>query len=176
MHFFAFVYLVYRLAADRGAPIAHPEAGESGYRTQGPRCPGGGEWRGGGGGGGYRGKLTSDFSSSNSKACTVAPTPSAMVIPSATISHRCKSVRPSSVRSSGPSPLAARAAASEPHENNPFERRLSRGVKGPSRLLLCKSGKSATASRGSGVAALRSPVTAKMSQSCSERGGGSAHG
>jgi hypothetical protein len=167
MHFFAFVYLVYRLAADRGAPIAHPEAG-AGTGRKVPR-----RWRGGGG---IPVNLTSDFSSSNSKACTVAPTPSAMVIPSATISHRCKSVRPSSVRSSGPSPLAARAAASEPHENNPFERRLSRGVKGPSRLLLCKSGKSATASRGSGVAALRSPVTAKMSQSCSERGGGSAHG
>ena len=166
MHFFAFVYLVYRLAADRGAPIAHPEAG-AGTGRKVPR-----RW----GGGGIPVNLTSDFSSSNSKACTVAPTPSAMVIPSATISHRCKSVRPSSVRSSGPSPLAARAAASESHENNPFERRLSRGVKGPSRLLLCKSGKSATASRGSGVAALRSPVTAKMSQSCSERGGGSAHG
>ena len=167
MNFFAFVYLVYRLAADRGAPIAHPEAG-AGTGRKVPR-----RWRGGGG---IPVNLTSDFSSSNSKACTVAPTPSAMVIPSATISHRCKSVRPSSVRSSGPSPLAARAAASESHENNPFERRLSRGVKGPSRLLLCKSGKSATASRGSGVAALRSPVTAKMSQSCSERGGGSAHG
>ena len=43
-------------------------------------------------------------------------------------------------------------------------------MKGPSRLLLWKSGKSAAASRGSGVAALRSPVTAKMSQSCGERG------
>ena len=49
-------------------------------------------------------------------------------------------------------------------------------MKGPSRLLLWKSGKSAAASRGSGVAALRSPVTAKMLQSCGERGGGSAHG
>ena len=43
-------------------------------------------------------------------------------------------------------------------------------MKGPSRLLLWKSaGTSVTASRGSGVAALRSPVAAKMSQSYGER-------
>ena len=66
-----------------------------------------------------------------------------------------------------PSPLAPCLStrghrATEPHENCPFGRRLSRGVKGPSRLLLRKSGSAA----GSGVATLRSPVTAKMSRSC----------
>ena len=67
-------------------------------------------------------------------------------------------------------PLAAPERRSHspeaPHEKSPFERRLSRGVNGPSRRLLWKSGSSVVASRGSGVASLRIPVTAKMSQSC----------
>ena len=39
-------------------------------------------------------------------------------------------------------------------------------MNGPSRRLLWKSGSSVVASRGRGVASLRIPVTAKMSQSC----------